>query len=566
MPPKTSFGYVEREADSYVNWADVGRTITNTVDEIDRVRTEKKAAIDAAYKEGLEFINNQPKGENEEVTGLTMDLAYNSAENLKIQYNLLKSGKLQTKDFAAYVQTQNDNVKGFYETVGTIQQSFKERQDRMKAEDSQDIELYAGEELEKYGKLSNLQAFYNVNGSLTFGLKGEPDKDGVRKVLPGSQNIMSVNQLKGAVDAKYDRYKYDPDLTTWVEGLGDQLNSYREIGTRMKAGSITEIVDITKDEITSRAKELGLSEDEVKRLTATGNSFKAAEKAFIDARLENKYNLSSILTNNLGFKITESAEEAKEDPRKLLFTKDGNGVYTPVPSPEQKTKAENFLRGQLRAKLDNKIGIKTYTDVAQDLPQPNAAQIAVGLDAQKAKSFGSIIRKFWESGGADREANLNALRGAKGVYDITIDQKGKQIFANVYTSEKNSRPIPLTDENGNPVDILRFGEAFGQWVYGNDIVTTYLKDFEGTLRGGVYNPNYSPETLNSGKVAELQNKIAAKNAEIDLNEKEGKGVQGVARKTALTFERDQLQAQLDALGGGGASATNLNATKKKQGG
>ena len=85
MPPKSYFGYVEREADSYVNWADVGRTITNTVDEIDRVRTEKKAAIDAAYKEELERINNKPIGQKDDVNKWTIDMAYNAAENLKIQ-------------------------------------------------------------------------------------------------------------------------------------------------------------------------------------------------------------------------------------------------------------------------------------------------------------------------------------------------------------------------------------------------------------------------------------------------------------------------------------------------
>ena len=104
MPPKSSFGYVEREADSYVNWADVGRTITNTVDEIDRVRTEKKAAIDAAYKEGLQRINDTPQGENRVLNEFSINLGYNQAENLKIQNNLLKSGKLSPKDFAVYLQ------------------------------------------------------------------------------------------------------------------------------------------------------------------------------------------------------------------------------------------------------------------------------------------------------------------------------------------------------------------------------------------------------------------------------------------------------------------------------
>jgi hypothetical protein len=545
MPPKSYFGYVEREADSYVNWADVGRTITNTVDEIDRVRTEKKAAIDAAYKEGLEFINDQPKGENEEVTGLTMDLAYNSAENLKIQYNLLKSGKLQTKDFAAYVQTQNDNVKGFYETVGTIQQSFKERQDRMKAEDSQDIELYAGEELEKYGKLSNLQAFYNVNGSLTFGLKGEPDKDGVRKVLPGSQNIMSVNQLKGAVDAKYDRYKYDPDLTTWVEGLGDQLNSYREIGTRMKAGSITEIVDITKDEITSRAKELRLSEDEVKRLTATGNSFKAAEKAFIDARLENKYNLSSILTNNLGKKITENAEEAKKDPNKILFTKDGNGVYNPVPSPEQKTEAENFLRGQLRAKLDNKIGIKTYTDVAQDQPKATAVDYQWTKDIEKVKDVATLLGEIYYGTPQERESALKDINFMNNVAKAYFNTNGEFV---VITKEGKIEKLAFSDSyGGNKHSGKEFGakDAVGAFVTAITGGQISREEAKKLVPNKPLNRDFSQLQLENERAMQIQSRLAEIETELKKSNTGG--------SAALNWEKTQLSNELGAIKSGGGT-------------
>jgi len=35
----TYFGYVEREADSYVNWADVGRNMSATIDNIQRVNS-----------------------------------------------------------------------------------------------------------------------------------------------------------------------------------------------------------------------------------------------------------------------------------------------------------------------------------------------------------------------------------------------------------------------------------------------------------------------------------------------------------------------------------------------
>jgi hypothetical protein len=244
----------------------------------------------------------------------------------------------------------------------------------------------------------------------------------------------------------------------------------------------------------------------------------------------------------------------------MYAERQGNGSIKPMPTPDQVEEAKNFMRNQMRQMIDKKLEMKPYTDQAQYAPQPSAAQIAVGLDAQKAKSFGNIIRNFWESGGANKEALRNALISQTGVRDIVINQSGNEVTATIYKDDKVSNPIPLTDKNGNPVDILNFGRTFGGWVYGNDILTTYLKDFEGTLRGGVYNPDYATETLNSGKVAELQNKIAAKNKAIE----ESKLNFDLNRITVLVDELGLLQKQLDALGG--ASATNLNATKKKQGG
>ncbi len=291
MPPKTSFGYVEREADSYVNWADVGRTITNTVDEIDRVRTEKKAAIDAAYKEELERINNKPIGQKDDVTKWTIDLAYNAAENTKIQYNLLKSGKLAVKDFAIYLQNTNDSVKNLYGTVEKIQTAFKERLDRQANRENQKIEMWDGEDLEKYGKLTDLGANFNINGNLTFSRLETVTEDGktITRAKPGSENLLSVNQLAGAVNSKYNYYNYLKDADEFITRLGEGITSYRVYGSEDRAGSITQITDKSGELNLDKVAALGITDQaEIDKLKAVASEYAKAEEAYINAALNPK--------------------------------------------------------------------------------------------------------------------------------------------------------------------------------------------------------------------------------------------------------------------------------------
>jgi hypothetical protein len=551
MPPKTSFGYVEREADSYINWADIGKTITNTVDEIDRVRTEKKAAIDAAYKEGLKRINDTPQGENRVLNEFSINLGYNQAENLKIQNNLLKSGKINPKDFAVYLQNTTDDINSIYGTLSSIQEVFKEKQDRMKANQNQGIEVLDAVDLEKYGNFADLQTFSNINGKLSFGVTEEAIVDGqkVRKVKPGQENILSVDMLVGAMNRKYDRYDYVTDASGFVERLGESLMAYRTLGTTMKAGTITEIVDKTGGLDAAKAAAYGITDPkEIERLQKVVTDFQDAENKYIAAALS-EYNMSSIITEELNYEATFDKTLAEKDPKKYMYAeRQSNGSIKPMPTPDQVKEAKEFMRNQMRQMIDKKLEIKPYTDQAQYAPQPSSVQIGVGIDKEKAKQFGSIIRKFWEAGDADREAQLTALRGAEGVYDITMQKSGKQVFATITRKDKQSRPIPLTDENGNPVDIKNFGAAFGQWVYGNDIVTTYLKDFESTLEGGVYNPNYSPSTLNSGQIADLQAKIDAKYEAIEKLKKNNDPL-SLADIYIKEAEINTLQKDIEALGG-----------------
>jgi len=47
----TYYKYAERSADSQINWAEVGKNMSDMLKEETRIREEKKAAIDAASRE-----------------------------------------------------------------------------------------------------------------------------------------------------------------------------------------------------------------------------------------------------------------------------------------------------------------------------------------------------------------------------------------------------------------------------------------------------------------------------------------------------------------------------------
>jgi hypothetical protein len=54
----TYFKYAERSAESQINWAEVGKNMTDMLQEQERIRDEKISALDAATRELGEKLAN----------------------------------------------------------------------------------------------------------------------------------------------------------------------------------------------------------------------------------------------------------------------------------------------------------------------------------------------------------------------------------------------------------------------------------------------------------------------------------------------------------------------------
>ena len=104
------YKFAERQADSFVNWAEIGKGITDMIQTESQIREDKKAAIDQATRENLKRVAEAPVGAHEGLNTWTLNYADSAREAILLQDRLLKSGGLKLKDYTVMRQNLNDGT------------------------------------------------------------------------------------------------------------------------------------------------------------------------------------------------------------------------------------------------------------------------------------------------------------------------------------------------------------------------------------------------------------------------------------------------------------------------
>jgi hypothetical protein len=528
MPPKSYFGYVEREADSYVNWADVGRTITNTVDEIDRVRTEKKAAIEKAYREDLAFIADNPTGEHETLNAWSLKTANNTAENLKIRNNLLKQGKITVNDYVSFRQNTMDSIDKIYNVTTNLQEAFKLTNDRSKKGENQELERQTKVLLEKYGKLQDTDAIVNSNnGVIYLGLTEMVDEDGkkVRRVKKTSDAYLSPDQLQAAALQQFDNFDANPALDAWADKLGEVKEFLRVQGGETFAGQIISVTDITsgrwKEIADSLPEGQKLSEAQIKIIENYVTGFKDAETKYLRSILGNPYHASALMTekmridprskdNALYSIVFDKAEATSTD--KLYIEKTPEGKFTPQLSKDQEDDVIEYLRGQLRTKYDRKAETQVYTEPQKPRPvyqqESEGARKARGRE-NELKSNIEKIKMLRLGNEKQKYDNMDWFKRLPGV-DQSRTRYNTDTGEIIVYSKDPEKPEPYIYKINDNTDIDNFvlNLATIAWPEESGEYGTYLERVKGA--SSTDNPNLDYRTeyqQNEAKIKALERKI-----------------------------------------------------------
>jgi len=448
----TYYKYAERSADSTINWAEVGQNMTDMLQEEARVREAKKAAIDEETRKLGENLSNAPMGEFEPANQFALNFAGDAQETRLIQDRLLRSGMLRPKDYAIMRQNLNDGTKTMFDLSKAYQEEAARKRERMNAVEpakrSQLLESWFMEQVEGLGNLSQAKAVINqTNGQVSIGkmIKG---KDGVMTLDPNYN--YTVNELNTRIKQDFNYFDVDRAMLEEEAMIGEAksmiLNSADSKG---ELNMIYSIVDKKQGEYLTDSEEAALqaavdnATTETERAAAykrqqealAANSYLAAEDAIIKKQMVNQFNTTSILTNDIGGYTYEFDEKKAFDENGnrrqdvILIKKNPSGAIEVEFTDEQKQKAEDFMRLNLRSKISTSeeaksAGLKPYS------PYDTAAASKLAKEDAASGNLLSWNEIYRTNDPAVVKSQFESLTNSTGVEftgfeSLTVDENGQ---------------------------------------------------------------------------------------------------------------------------------------------
>jgi len=217
---ETYYKFAERSAESQVNWAEVGRSVSEMLLEDAAVREQKKTAIDEASRQFGEVLANAPTGDFKPANEWILDYANDATQAMLLQDRLLKQGALSLKDYTVQRQNINDSTNQMFEISKKYQDKFTEAKKRAESGTAQDTEMWLKTQAEGLSNFTNTKAYINpTNYQVSISkLKRVVGSDG-KEVLTmddSPDGRMTINQLNNYLDIKLDKYDYTEAVGTQV--------------------------------------------------------------------------------------------------------------------------------------------------------------------------------------------------------------------------------------------------------------------------------------------------------------------------------------------------------------
>jgi len=411
------YRYAERDADSQINWAEVGKNITDMLAETNRVRQEKRDAIDAATREEQNNLANAPQGQDQDLTNFTNRFAHNAMQQSLIDEKLLKSGQMPIEKYTLRRQNRIDGTNTLFELSKLYQDEFKTKMEGVASGKLQALNVFNMSSLEDVVNFNNSEAIIDSlgDGRVNIGLYENKIIDG-KEVRVLSKDIAPVNVWRNRIIQNIPTFDVEAATSETVKNFGTRKDILYEAATLSGAGTITELMGpdflATKTDSTTQ-----------KIVSDMNDAINDQISSYLTP-----YNLTSVLTQNTGKygadSFTFNKEEAANDKTKILLklnpTTQMGEMDDEAPNYKaQYDEAKDWIKSNMLSKMDQERSIKT---TSQNQLQESAA-----------------TRAYWDNYYKQKEVDkTKPVKGAEILKIYGIGNKGKKVLTGITQALQNA--------------------------------------------------------------------------------------------------------------------------------
>ena len=357
----TYYKYAERQVDTRINWAEVGKEMSDMLLEERKLRESKRQEIDAASRQFGETLSNAPTGTYDAGNTFILEFAEAAQEERRMQDHFLKTGQMNLKDYTIGRQNIQSGASLLFDLQKEYQAEYADKMARWEGEESAFLEVWQMEQAEGLANLRDSRAYINpTNGVVSVGKLKMNEETGMMELDPNQNNYVTVNELNKRLKMKYNRF----NIESAAENATNQLGAL-EVSTfkYASAGNINQIIT----DIDAKKHNFGLEGE----TWAAG--YKEWEEYQVGAMMINPNNVASVLTDRKGWievpdgkggtekmKLTFTYDKAEYDDKsinkgQLIYldrSVDANGK--PVFTEDQEKIVEQQLKLAIRANIDVK--------------------------------------------------------------------------------------------------------------------------------------------------------------------------------------------------------------------
>ena len=368
---KSYLGFVEKDQQAFVDWSSIGSQISKDLEEIRVKRQDQRDELDRVTNEAVTTINDLTANQPKLVSEFYMDGANDMRQYLLMLNKEMKAGRLQPSEYMKKKQVLMDGVTQLGDASKAFATDYEEALKRLQNGEAAAQEVFQNEQYDAFKTTDGKGIYVNPADGRVYIAKRNPD--GTINNKPS--DLLSVNKLYARRKDQVNRYDVVGEANKNVRVLGDIVKAKRSGGV------------LTLKDVMQNPEYLKAENDIIKSMTASPR------------------NLGSVLTDYVGgYSFTQSPDEAKSDPNKILLVEDGMGLYMPQLTDAQRKNAEEAIRAQLRVQLDR-------VETPMPIQQPDRAAAASRQQQQRTNAQHlEHLRKLFAGSGTDAVAASDAIR------------------------------------------------------------------------------------------------------------------------------------------------------------